>query len=142
MKFTTAQSDDALMLTTRRNVIYGEARKADSQDEIGMKIFGATHPAASIAMTAMAARITMRNDITNADIGTTVGATINAMMMTCMSTTGGEQRIGGAVGHGIDLDRALHDQTESIISVTIGHTARLDLPHPQPQSAMDTIALN
>lgn len=69
-------------MKTRRNVIYGEAKKADSRDEIEMKIVRAAHPVTSTATTAMAARITMRNDITNADIGTTIGPTVNAMTMT------------------------------------------------------------
>ena len=141
MKFTTAQSDDALTLNTRRNVIYGEAKKADSRDEIEMKIVRTTDPATSTTMTALTARITMRNDITNADIGTTIGPTVNAMGMTCMSTTGEERKSGGTVGQGVDLDRARHRQTENIISVTIGHTAQLDLPHWQPQSVTDIIAL-
>ena len=82
----------------------------------------------------------MRNDITNADIGTTIGPTVNAMTMTCMSTTGEERKSGGTVGHGVD--RARHRQTENIISVTIGHTAQLDLPRWQPLSVMDIIALH
>ena len=52
-----------------------------------------------------------------------------------MRTTDEEGKLEGVAGHGIDLDRARHDRAESIIIVTIGHTALPNSPHPQAQSA-------
>ena len=107
-----------------------------------MKIVGAVRPATSTAITAIVARITIRNDTANGAIAVAIATTIRVMMMmmSYMSMTGEERENGGAVGHGIGLDHDRHDQKENIISV-IGHTAQLDLPHLQPQSATGTIAL-
>ena len=116
--------------------------KADYRVDIRIKIAGASHPAASTAMTATAARITRRDNIMNAGIGITIVLTVNTIKTNRMNANGTVQSIGDEVGHGIDLDRAPHDQTGNIISVTIGHTAQLDPPRPQAQTAMDTMALH
>lgn len=116
--------------------------KADYWADIEIKIVGARHRAASIAMTATAARIRRRDKIMNAGIGITIVLTVNVIETNRMNTNGTVRRIGDEVGHGIDLDRAPHDQTENIISVTIGHTAQPDPSRPQAQTAMDTIALH
>lgn len=104
--------------------------KADIRGEIEMKTVREMHLAASNTMTDIVARIARRNDTTSAGIGITIVPTVNAMIMSLMSAISARQRVGGEVGHGIDLDRARLDQMENIISVTIGHTAQPHLPHP------------
>lgn len=127
------------MVKVKESVIYGDTLKADIRGEIKVKFIEATHPAASTSMTAMVARMTRRNGITNAGIGITIEPTLDPMTMSCMSTTGAARRIGGEAGQGNDLH---HDQTENIVSVTIAHTAQPETPHPLPQTAMGAIALH
>lgn len=129
-------------MKTWRSVIYAKTMKAGFRGEIERKIVGATNPAASIAMTVIVARITRRNGTASAGIDIGIAPTIDAMIMSCMSMTDAARRIGSEVGHGIDIDPARSDQTEDIISVTIGHTAQPDPPHPPPQTAIGTIALD
>lgn len=118
----------------------GETMRPDSRDEIEVKNVGATHPATNGTMMAIVARTTMRKSTMSAGIGITVPPTVNAITIDYTSTIGEEEEeeIGDTAGHGIDLDH--HDQTESIIIVTVPHTAQPDLPHPQAQSAMGAIA--
>lgn len=78
----------------------------------------------------------------NAGIGITIVLTVKATKTNCMNTNGTVRRIGDEVGHGIALDRAPHDQTGNIISVTIGHTAQPDPSRPQAQTALETLALH
>ena len=98
-------------------------------------------PVASSAMTATIARIARRYDTASDGIDITIAPTIDAMMMSCMITTGEARKRGGAVDHGIDLDRDRHNQTESIISANTDHTAQADPPHLQPRIAVYTTAL-
>lgn len=128
-------------MKTRRSVIDAETMKSGFRGEIEMKIIGVTYPAASTAVTAIVARITRRNDTASASIGITIAPTIDTMMMNCMSMTGAARKIGGEAVHGIDIDRARHEQTENTTSVTIGHTAQPDPHHPEPQTAMGTTTL-
>lgn len=120
-------------------MVYGETMNGDVRGEIELKILGVTHPAVSTGMT-LVMRIRRRNDTMNAGIGIPA-ATVDAMINSYMSMIGAARRIGGEVDHGIDLDRARHEQTENLISVIIGYTAQPD-PHPQPWRAMGTIALH
>ena len=110
--------------------------------EIEIKIIGATYPAARVAVNAIVARITKRNDTASASIGITIAPTIDTMIMSFMSMTVVARRVGGEVGHGIDIDRARHEQTENTTSVPISHTAQPDPHRPQPQTAMGTLDLH
>lgn len=110
-----------------------------------MEVVGVMDLAVSTAMTAIIAgttRITRMNVTTNTGVSITIAATVDTIMMSCMSMTGAARRIRGEADHDIDLDRARHEQTENIVSVTIGHTVQPDRPHPQSQTEMGTIGLH
>ena len=100
-KLITGQSDGGLTVRIRRSVIYGEVAKADFLGETEMNTVKST----------IIARITTRNDTTNAGIGITIGATVDVMKLTHLSTAGAVQGIVGKVGHDIVLDHARQDQT-------------------------------
>ena len=110
-KGITGQSDGGLTLRIRRSVIYGEVAKADFLDETEMKIVEAKGPTTSTAKSTIIAMITTRNNTTNAGIGITIGATVDVVRLSQMSTTGAVQGIVGKVGHDIDLDHARQHQT-------------------------------
>ena len=118
--------------------MYGETMRPDFRDGIQVKNVGATHPATNGKMMAIVVRTTMRTSTMSAGIGITVPPTVNAIKMDYTSRIGEEGKIGHTAGHGIDRDH--HDQTESIIIVTVPHTAQPDLPHLQAQSATGAIA--
>ena len=140
-KVITVQSGSGLTMKTWRSAIYAEIMKAGFRGEIERKIVGATHPAASTAMTIIVARITRRNDTASAGIGIGIAPTIDAMKMSFMSMTDAARMIGSEVDHDIDIDPARSDQTENIISLAIGHIDQPDPPHPPPQIVIGTMAL-
>ncbi|CAD6569714.1 MAG: hypothetical protein ASARMPREDX12_002891 [Alectoria sarmentosa] len=118
-KVVTVQSDGGLRVKMRRSIIQGKTMKAEIRGEIEMKTVRDMYLAASNTMIDIVARIARRNDTTSAGIGITIVPTVNAMTISLMSAISARRRVGGEVGHGIDLDRARLDQMENIISVTI-----------------------
>ena len=109
---------------------YGETIRADFRGEKETKIVRIMHPAANLAMIAVTAG-TVRKDSTNTATGITIAPTIDAMRKSCTRMMEPPGRAGGEVGHGIDLDPARQDQTESIISVTIDRTVPPNPLHPR-----------
>ena len=122
----------------RRSIIYGEVVKADFRSKVEIKIVGAAHPITSTAMIATAARRTRRKQTMSAGIGITIAPTVDAVTRKYMNKV---REIEGKAGHGIDLDRARHNQLGNIIGAAVVHAAQPDPPRAQTQTGMGMMVL-